>query len=117
MKRFLLLTFIVLCAGTAFPQTTYNMKIKQGSVTSYTQTTAINEISFNNTANFTCGNPVLYGGELYPAVQIRARRLPSKNHAVPVHPERNVSAQNPVQSPGRKNIYVINQTMNERNKV
>ena len=79
MKQVFVLLALFLFAKTAFPQTTYNMKIKQGTVTAYSQTSAIDEITFENSVSFTCGNPVLYGGEIYPTVLIGSQCWLARN--------------------------------------
>jgi uncharacterized protein (TIGR02145 family) len=69
MKR-IIFTIVFTIAVNAILAQTYNMKIKQGTGSTYSATSTVDEITFDNTSNFTCGNTVLYGGETYPTVQI-----------------------------------------------
>jgi len=48
------------------------MKIKQGTGTTYSLTSTVDEITFINTTTtpFVCGDVILYGGETYPTVLI-----------------------------------------------
>jgi len=69
MKKIIFTIIFVIAVNAVFAQT-YNMKIKQGAITVYSQTSTVDEITFDNTTNFTCGNPILYGGDLYPTVLI-----------------------------------------------
>ena len=78
MKR-IIFTLVFAIAVNAILAQTYNMKIKQGTVTVYSQTSTVDEITFDNTTNFTCGNPILYGGDLYPTVLIGSQCWFQKN--------------------------------------
>jgi len=78
MKRIIITIVLTIAVNTLFAQT-YNMKIKQGTVTVYSQTSTVDNITFDNTTNFTCGNPVLYGGETYPTVLIGSQCWFQKN--------------------------------------
>jgi len=69
MKRIIYTIVFAISLNAVFAQT-YNMKIKQGTVTVYSQTSTVDEITFDNTTNFTCGSPVLYGGETYQTILI-----------------------------------------------
>jgi hypothetical protein len=78
--RLIIITLIfVLTTNVLFGQTTYNMKIKQGSGTTYSLTSTVDQISFDNSTNFTCGNTILYGGETYPTVLIGSQCWFQKN--------------------------------------
>jgi uncharacterized protein (TIGR02145 family) len=72
-----IITIILL--NTAFAQTKYNMKIKQGNGSAYTPPSSVDEITFHEVSTFTCGDVILYGGETYPTVQIGTQCWFQKN--------------------------------------
>ena len=78
MKTIIFTIVLAISVSTVFAQT-YNMKIKQGTVTVYSQTSTVDEITFDNTTNFTCGSPILYGGDLYTTVLIGSQCWFQKN--------------------------------------
>jgi uncharacterized protein (TIGR02145 family) len=71
MKR-IIVTIIFLTTVNSILAQTYNMKIKQGTDSTYSLTSTVDEITFINTTTtpFVCGDVILYGGETYPTVSI-----------------------------------------------
>ena len=80
MKR-IIFTIIFTIAVNAVLAQTYNMKIKQGTGTTYSVTSTVDEITFLNTTTtpFVCGDVILYGGETYPTVLIGSQCWFQKN--------------------------------------
>ncbi len=80
MKRIAIIIIVIVSINFVSAQT-YNVKIKQGTGTTYSVSSSIDEITFLNTATtpFTCGDVVLYGGETYPTVQIGSQCWFAKN--------------------------------------
>lgn len=71
MKRIIVTIVFAFAVNTILAQT-YNMKIKQGTGTTYSVTSTVDEITFLNTTTtpFVCGDVILYGGETYPTILI-----------------------------------------------
>jgi len=78
MKRIILTIVCVIFSHVIFAQT-YNMKIKQGTGSTFSETGTVDEITFENTTSFTCGNAILYGGETYPTILIGTQCWFQKN--------------------------------------
>ena len=70
-KKIILTTVLIITANAILAQT-YNMKIKQGTGSTYSETSTVDEVTFLNTSTtpFVCGDAILYGGDVYPTVQI-----------------------------------------------
>lgn len=71
MKKIIVTLVLVMSSSIIFAQT-YNMKIKQGVGTTYSATSTVDEITFENTTStpFVCGGVILYGGETYHTILI-----------------------------------------------
>ena len=65
-----------ICTVTSIYAQTY-MKIIQGTGTIFSEGNTVDEISFTTT--FNCGDAILYGGEMYPIVQIGEQCWMAKN--------------------------------------
>jgi len=74
MKKIIFTSFLLLFSCSIFAQT-YNMKIKQGTGTTYSATSTVDEITFLNTTTtpFVCGDVILYGGETYHTISISSQ--------------------------------------------
>jgi len=70
MKRMILTIVCALFSCSIIAQTTYNMKIKQGTGSTLSATSSVDEITFPLASSFTCGDVILYGGETYHTVSI-----------------------------------------------
>ena len=71
MKKIIFTTVLIITANAILAQT-YNMKIRQGTGSTYSETGTIDEITFLDISHipFVCGDVVLYGGETYSTVLI-----------------------------------------------
>lgn len=80
MKK-ITITIVFALAVNAILAQTYNMKIKQGTDTTYSTTSTVDEITFLNTSAtpFVCGDVILYGGETYPTILIGSQCWFQKN--------------------------------------
>ena len=80
MKR-IIVTIVFAFTVNAVLAQTYNMKIKQGTGTTHSVTSTVDEITFVNTTTtpFVCGDVILYGGETYPTVLIGSQCWFQKN--------------------------------------
>jgi uncharacterized protein (TIGR02145 family) len=80
MKKFTFTIVFALAVNLMLAQT-YNMKIKQGTGTTNSVTSTVDEITFVNTTTtpFVCGDVILYGGETYPTILIGSQCWFQKN--------------------------------------
>jgi uncharacterized protein (TIGR02145 family) len=69
MRKIIIGVMIVISAVAVSAQS-YNMKIKQVTGTTFTPTATVDQITFDNSTNFTCGNTILYGGKSYETILI-----------------------------------------------
>ncbi len=74
MKKIVFIILLLISSSSIFAQT-YNMKIKQGTGTTYTATGNVDEVTFVDieTTPFVCGGVILYGGDTYHTVLIGAK--------------------------------------------
>lgn len=69
MKLIIYFLLLNLFTITSFAQT-YNVRIHSGGGTAFSQTTGIDSITFDVSTNFTCGDNIFWGGDVYPTVLI-----------------------------------------------
>ena len=79
MKNLQFIIVLVLITNVVYSQSAYMLNIKQGEKTVYAQTSEIDELKFAETSTFSCGQSILYAGELYPTVQIGTQCWFAKN--------------------------------------